>query len=474
MKKIIGIFLIVGILFSCSNETLASSLIGTNQGDESTSQGLSSQELKAVINLKDDKTVSEEEVQARVLGFVNEMNDSQSRSTEVSNISISSYKKELFGSDVIIVDNDQVGEYSRSLDTVNTQENEDVALYLFNLSDSNGDAAGFAIASGDERLPAVLAYSDNGVLENDLTDDFLYSFFSRLPDYINNKLAEYYNVDDVDIDIALKKIENSQEESRATTNSMTIVEQHGPLIPVEWGQRAPYSDVINNVYNNTGLLSGCVAIAISQIMASHGHATGGTYDWSAMTSRTNANYLNTATRNMVGTLVYNVAEAVHMSYGTSSSGAYSKYADDCFDGMGYVTPSSLQGYNYDVIKSSIKNGNSVYTSAFAKKSTTKVKIFGITISSSTSYSEGHAYVVDGYSERRQEITFTLPSLFGSKTMTLNVPFNYLHVNFGWNGYKNGYYAAGTFDTTAGTEFTRSGTSGNYQYKIEILPNVSPR
>lgn len=464
MKKIIGIFLVLGILFSCSNEKLISSLNGIKQVNE-----LSSKELKALVTLKDDKKISEEEVGNRVLNFVNNMNDSESRNNEDNEIFISSFKKEIFKADVMA--NDQVTEGSRSSDTVTTQNNEEIELYAFNLADSNGESAGFAIASGDERLPAILAYSDNGNFENDITDDFLYSFFLRLPDYINSKIAEYENIDEKVLNNAIEKVENNPVDSKATTRSMKIVEQRGPLVPVEWGQRAPYSDVINSVKKDTGLLSGCVAIAISQIMASHGHATGGNYDWDAMTSRTNAKYLNSATKNMVATLVYNVAEAVHMDYGKDGSGANSKYADDCFDGMGYNTPSNLQGYNLEVVKSSIKNGNPVYTRANAKKTTNTVKIFGITVYSSTSYSEGHAYVVDGYSVRSQKITIPFP--FG-QTQTIEMPFNYLHVNFGWNGYKNGYYAAGTFDTNAGPAFTRAGTSGNYQYNIEILPNVSPR
>lgn len=453
MKRIIGFFLILGILFSCSNEKLISSLNSIKQADE-----LTINELNALVTLKDNKKVSEEKAKSRVLDFVN---NTQSRSNKENEIFIASSKKEIFKSNT----------GSRSTESVITQDNEEIELYAFSLSDAKGDSAGFAIASGDERLPAILAYSDNGNLENDITDDFLYSFFLRLPDYINNKIAEYNNINEEELNTAIKKAENKPEDSRGTTSYIKIIEQYGPLVPVEWGQRAPYSDVINSKNNDTGLLSGCVAIAISQIMASHKHATGGNYNWDKMTSKTSAKYLDSSTKNMVATLVYNVAEAVHMDYGKDGSGANSKYADDCFDKMGYSTPSSLQGYNLDIVKASLKNGNSVYTRANAKKTTNKVKIFGITVYSSTSYSEGHAYVVDGYSVRTQKITITIP--FSGKT-TIEVPFTYLHVNFGWSGYKNGYYAAGTFDSNAGPAFTRAGTSGNYQYNIEVLPNVSPR
>lgn len=456
MKKIIGIFILLVALLSCSNDKLVSSK------DTSQSGELTNQQVKALVNLKEDKKLEQSEVESRVLDFVNNLNESQSRSGEYKQVFISSTKKEIIESYVEITSN------SRAADSIVTEGNEEIELYAFDLTDSNNQEAGFVIASGDERFPAVLAYSENGSLKSDIEDDFLFSFVDRLPDYINKTLAEYNTVSDEDINSALERVETMDVTS--SSRSGKVVEKYGPLVPVQWGQGAPYSDVINKVKKDSGLLSGCVAIAISQIMASHKHATGGTYNWNKMTSKSKAYYLDSSTKNMISTLIYRVAEAVHMNYGKKGSGANSKYADDCFDKMGYRTPSSLQGYNFDLVKRSVKNGNAVYTAANAKKEIKKKKIFGITVSKKTIYSEGHAYVIDGYTKKIVRVTIPI---FGKKK-TIDMPFNYFHVNLGWGGYKNGYYAAGTFDTNAGPSFTRSGTSGNYQYNIRILPNVSPK
>jgi hypothetical protein len=62
----------------------------------------------------------------------------------------------------------------------------------------------------------------------------------------------------------------------------------------------------------------------------------------------------------------------------------------------------------------------------------------------------------------------------------SIGYNYqdlVHVNWGWGGSSNGYYTSGAFDSnkspiSSGTKSTSDeGTSGNYQYNLEIFTNL---
>lgn len=81
----------------------------------------------------------------------------------------------------------------------------------------------------------------------------------------------------------------------------------------------------------------------------------------------------------------------------------------------------------------------------------------------TSWSlEGHAWVLDGYLLRRENGTER----------------EYYHINWGWNGARDGYYFCGTFDTTCGrfkdsnidanTNLDKGGCESNYTWTYRMV------
>lgn len=53
----------------------------------------------------------------------------------------------------------------------------------------------------------------------------------------------------------------------------------------------------------------------------------------------------------------------------------------------------------------------------------------------------------------------------------NKTYNLVHCNWGWGGYKNGYYLSKAFDTNAGATIydssdMQAGSSSNYKYNLE--------
>lgn len=87
----------------------------------------------------------------------------------------------------------------------------------------------------------------------------------------------------------------------------------------------------------------------------------------------------------------------------------------------------------------------------------------------TRYKEGHAWVIDGYLNRRRKVEIQE----NGKVVQSYYQYEQLvHCNYGWNGSKDGYYNNAAFDTNKGP-VTRSGESYNYQFKLETLYDVKP-
>ncbi|TDF74699.1 C10 family peptidase [Candidatus Syntrophosphaera thermopropionivorans] len=197
----------------------------------------------------------------------------------------------------------------------------------------------------------------------------------------------------------------------------------GPLLTTVWGQGTYYNAMCppDAAGPDGHVLTGCVATAMAQIMrywsfppvgnGSHSYNCppygtlsadfGSTaYNWAAMPDRV------TSTNTDVATICYHAGVAVNMQYGPNGSGAYStdvpnalityfKYANT----TQYRSKSSYSSSTWEnMMKEELDNSRPIYYSG------------------SSSQSGGHAFVMDGY----QNSNF--------------------HINWGWNGSYNGYYA----------------------------------
>lgn len=197
----------------------------------------------------------------------------------------------------------------------------------------------------------------------------------------------------------------------------------GPLLTTVWGQGTYYNAMCppDAAGPDGHVLTGCVATAMAQIMrywsfppvgnGSHSYNCppygtlsadfGSTaYNWAAMPDRV------TSSNTDVATICYHAGVAVNMQYGPNSSGAYSvdvpnalityfKYASSAQ----FKEKTSYSSSNWEnMMKGELDNSHPIYYSG------------------SSSQSGGHAFVLDGY----QVSDF--------------------HINWGWNGSYNGYYA----------------------------------
>lgn len=283
------------------------------------------------------------------------------------------------------------------------QMDESPAFYIYNKKDE-----AFVIVSGDERMPEVLAYSDNNAFGDE-----------NLPDNVRAWLAYYENAYN-----ALEKGLLSNEVLHVSESGMA--ETVSPLLGnINFNQDAPYYNMCPE-YNGQRCVTGCVATAIASIMkyheypvkgiGSHSYSTrsynincsfdfGNTvFDWDNMLDTYN-NRESEKQKNAVATLMNACGVAMDMDYTPSASGAYSGILPERISKYFGYNPNMIyierDYYQTDewvsLLKNELNQNRPVYYDG-------------------SSNSVGHAFVLDGYDK---------DGLF--------------HVNWGWGGYYNGYF-----------------------------------
>ena len=325
------------------------------------------------------------------------------------------------------------------------QVDNEPAVYVFNGED------GFVLVSAEDDARAILGYSDHGRFDaTDMPENmqfWLQMYADELARYEANKPV-------------LKAGQVSMHRAkRAATDSYPTIT---PILgEVEWGQDKPYNNLCPTVGGERSV-TGCVATAISQIMYVHKYPTKGigsktytteshglqlnvnfgatTYDWGNMLPYYKNNY-NSTQANAVATLMYHVGVAADMDYDPDGSGAISSAA---LANMGtyFGYDKGIQTLPKDYMKeedilnaivADLEIGHPVY------------------VSGATKNKEGHAFVCDGIKSD-----------------------GYLHINWGWNGSGNGYFALSALDPenqgTGGSASDLAFTEGVCLY-TNIKPTV---
>ena len=287
-----------------------------------------------------------------------------------------------------------------------TRAGDGMRYYAFNRTSDSG----FIIVSGDDRLPAVFAYSDNASLPANQSD---------LPPGLKAILQMYGQVVDgvrsgnFDIEPAL---------NTAAVHASSVQ----PLVSSNWGQDKPYSNLCPE-----GCATGCVATASAQLMRYHKWPASGvgnvstiyngtaltvdlaqsTYDWEAMADTKEENLANQKSADAVARICYDFGVAAQMIYG-SESGTMDTYAVKAFiDNFNYHAGDMRylhrdcydSGAWMDMVKTELENGHPLYYSASTELGT-------------PGEYAGHAFIIDGYDAQ-----------------------GFVHVNWGWDGASDGFF-----------------------------------
>ena len=215
------------------------------------------------------------------------------------------------------------------------------------------------------------------------------------------------------------------------------------LIQTRWDQSDVYSSMCPTNY------TGCTATAFAQIMKYYNYPEHGTgsnsytwngqtlsanfadtkYQWDKMLDKYKSGCYSEESGNAVATLMYHLGVALKMNYGQDASSAVfdAKVISKYFDYNPNFTNRKITGTEEDI--------NLMYEQLEKKQP--------IPYRSSGDFSDGHAFIVDGYSN----------GLWG--------------INWGWGGAYDGYYAIGALNPTDNYHFNTDNTA-----TLNLVPNGS--
>lgn len=315
------------------------------------------------------------------------------------------------------------------------------AFFVCKSSDGNG----FVIVSADQRMPRILAYSE----DNDFD-------IVNIPPNVRYWLNTY-----VDEYVALNLV--SEVDRRFSSTADVKSEGVEPLLgEIRWGQEEPYN-LLCPVYNKKRTVTGCVATAMAQVMKyylypqkakglkSYWTSTHGIqisedfsdveFQWNKMLNRYDNAY-NDEEAQAVATLMYTCGVSVEMDYSPDGSGAYqSSLLDGYINNFGYDRDAAFLMRNYctssdwhHAIITELNEGRPV------------------NYGGSNASDGGHSFVFDGY-----------------KLSDGNVYPDY-HVNWGWDGRCDGYYQiASLWPKDEGEYYTQRAFSEGQQITVGIKP-----
>ena len=317
------------------------------------------------------------------------------------------------------------------------------AYYIFS---THANDKGFVIVSGDERMPAVLAYSDEDFFD-----------FDNIPSNVRYWLDCY-----TEAFLALDNLDESN-------NRLTIAANPNGVTPLiennRWGQSNPYNLMCPSV-NHEKCVTGCVATAMAQVMNYHGYPLKGKgsisyytetnrihvqhdfssiqFKWDDMIDDYSDNYTSEQA-DAVSKLMFSCGASVKMDYCTTKQGGSGAYQMD-------LVTAYIENFSYDKDAAFMARG---YCSL---EDWHRLLIKELNEGRPVNYGGmsirdgGHSFVFDGY--RIHE---------GNK-------YPDYHINWGWNGKCNGYYQIA--DLTP-VEDDQSATMGGFNSSHQMTIGIKP-
>ena len=295
-------------------------------------------------------------------------------------------------------------------------DGNDAAIYVFNSDDS------FVIISADDRTPAVLGYSDQGVYDMKKAPDGLQAMLGWLQVSVRN-----YST------------------TRGEVSKHAAIK---PLLTTKWNQHAPYNLLCPyDEVNDAPSVTGCIATAMAQIMKYHGCPSA--YNWSLMKDEYESGDESAAAQE-VAKVMKDAGESVYMKY--SANGSFAK--DDCVSEVlrnvfGYALSTEFVVRAYysaqewdELIYDNLKNEMPVFYSGNAiDLDNSDGSLKGVVA--------GHSFVVDGYDGK-----------------------GLYHVNWGWGGLSDGYFLLSLLNPENQGAGGTSGSEG-YTLKVSAVVGIKP-
>ncbi|MBQ0028865.1 MAG: thiol protease/hemagglutinin PrtT [Bacteroidales bacterium] len=298
-------------------------------------------------------------------------------------------------------------------------------MYVF-----NAVGGGFVILSAYEGVPPVLGYSTEGYFdENSLpgnANDWFHGYDSTLAKAkeleLKNENAENH----------WKQLKNGS--TRGVKSADIIV---NPLVSATWNQSKEYSYYCPSNSELGTAMSGCVPVAMAEIMHYWKYPAKGLksvsytdknygylsldlkkvdFDYSQMPVKLDGNSTDAEIKS-VAMLIYACAVSINAEFGPSKigTGGYLVSTNDNPNASAEYAFVNYFGYNRNIKRTARKEATATNWDQLMKNELDNGRpmIMG---GADAELSGGHAFVVDGYDSD-----------------------GYFHINWGWNGNLNGYF-----------------------------------
>lgn len=387
--------------------------------------------------------------------------------------------------DAFLIDNDMIqtkSGHNRAYSTVSTYYRDGVltkslsgeelpTAYVVNFDDNEG----FAVLGANTAVPDVIAVTESGTINPETLEvitprdsvecqSLFYDMDDSEIEYFNNHViitpdSLFYSAEDEDyyvgslnsddmatalihqcIGVAYDRVlegENgtgigSGSGTGSGSGSGTVVQYNtkSPLLTYSWGQRSPYNRYCRRgLFKDKPALTGCSSTAMAMIVAYNEFPqsltiNGSTINYSGITSGATIDYVDKPYKDQIALLmgsIYNFVTKVATS------------------GFTLITPRQIKirmqefGYS-NVVKT---DASSLTTPMISQISTMLGADKPVFISAIPrglcNWDSGHSWVVDG-------------AKYSANNTYL------LHMNFGWNGKSNGYYATGSINPARAAEY----------------------
>lgn len=300
--------------------------------------------------------------------------------------------------------------------------------YAFNLEQ------GYVIVSGDDEMTELVGYAENGFFDAENVPPQMQLWLDRYAEYV-------------------AAVQSGKAKARKIllSDSPSVVVE--PLVTTKWNQDAPFNnfapEYTDDNNNTQRCATGCAATAMAQIMKFHNwpeqgvghysyeHQSFGTissnfsehvYDWTNMIDRYNNGEYSNVQADAVALLMKDCGVSLNMNYGPVSGASIYSY-----------TPAFKNYFHYS---SRTVNRSGCETAEFTKIITDELQEGRPIIYCGTGEDGGHAFVVDGYDTNY-----------------------FLHVNWGWGGYSDGYFDMNYMDPTG---LGIGGGSGAFKWNQGIV------
>ena len=300
--------------------------------------------------------------------------------------------------------------------------------YAFNLEQ------GYVIVSGDDEMTELVGYAENGFFDAENVPPQMQLWLDGYAEYV-----------------AAVQCGKAKARKILLSDSPSVVVE--PLVTTKWNQDAPFNnfapEYTDDNNNTQRCATGCAATAMAQIMKFHNwpeqgvghysyeHQSFGTissnfsehvYDWTNMIDRYNNGEYSNVQADAVALLMKDCGVSLNMNYGPVSGASIYSY-----------TPAFKNYFRYS---SRTVNRSGCETAEFTKIITDELQEGRPIIYCGTGEDGGHAFVVDGYDTNY-----------------------FLHVNWGWGGYSDGYFDMNYMDPTG---LGIGGGSGAFKWNQGIV------